>query len=429
MAKQNQKNGQQKKKANPPSQGGMKMRRKPRLRLGGPVAGSFGTALSYPFSRAAEGARLPDGNPNNSSTILLTRKVTLQSNASGELDVTCLPNLHTTLMSTRASVLGGQAFWIASTGVVDGNFQDGTAIGTFMGDGFDTYALNPMYSRYRIVSYGVRLRTIGGLNTPGEFMIAVNPCKGQVPMRQLQTGGVVGIDDYNGVVRAINTYWSAIGPRNTVENYIRHLGLPVTGSANAAALQIAYVTNMPQHAIMSAAEVSARGAHFRGLPFEGEARNYRQMFLSPIGTDAVDVAFSASGVFNNSTSVMNQGLGVDISHLRCSGHESVIIAGDGFPASTSVATLEYVYHVEVLPNPNFTSQARPTGAKVHVPPSQTLDQALTRIHAIPRISFADVCTQVGDALLGDVEGRAGKAVTRALTGVAGTLARLAIANI
>jgi hypothetical protein len=119
-----------------------------------------------------------------------------------------------------------------------------------------------------------------------------------------------------------------------------------------------------------------------------------------------------------------QQVGVDMSFARVGGHESIVLAGTGFPVSTTIGTLELIYHVEAITNPAYAVLARPTGVVPRVASGQTLDQVLTSVHRVPRVSFADVLQTMGDAMLGEIEGQAGAAAGRAATGVGGMLARL-----
>jgi hypothetical protein len=146
------------------------------------------------------------------------------------------------------------------------------------------------------------------------------------------------------------------------------------------------------------------------------------MTFSSYGTDSLDVATSAGSAAGATYAV--QQVGVDMSFARVGGHESIVLGGTGFPVSSTVGSLELVYHVEAITNPAYAVLARPTGVVPRVAPGQTLDQVLTSIHRIPRVSFADVLQTAGDAMMGEIEGQAGAAMGRAASGIGGMLTRL-----
>lgn len=381
-------------------------------------------AARAPFARAAEGVRLPDGNPNTTVTFAVTRKLAVSSDSNGNLDVVVLPNLESFLFSTRG-VCGDVSLYAAATGTtVDTVYAPTTT--TTTAARFDTTTLSGMYNRFRIVAYGVRLRVSSGVETNGEFTIATMPLKGLVNPAGSLRPAVIGAD---GFTNEMMSYYGKAGPRSTVGQMLDSLGLPYTGTDNAAQVDISKLVNIPAHATVTASEASARGVHVRGLPFESAAREYRAMAFKAHGTDCMDVIFSTGTSGNAGSAVTAFQLGTDMSPYKIGGHESCIIGGSGFTASASVGTVEVIYHVEAIPNPQYAALARPTGQVPIVPPSQTLDSVLTLLHKLPRISFADAVTQVGDALLGDIEGRAQGAAAAGLGSLAGTLARLTMAAV
>lgn len=382
-------------------------------------------ALRTPFARVAEGVRLPDGNPNSTVTFALTRKVTFNGNAYGDIDLVILPNLITNMFTTRGN-FSGTTLSLADLGTTLGTRYPPTTVSTAVGLGFDTEALGAQYSRYRIVSYGVRLRMSSSIAGLGEFTVSVLPLKGMAPVLSTQIPAVVGPDGTT--VVGSNSYWSGINPRNTMQNYLSSLGLPYKAGVgpsptqNDAQVDITKLVNIPNHATVSSSEVAARGLHCRGLPFESDARTFRAMGYTSMGTDCMDLAIDMS---SGATAV--QQMGVDYSPWRIGGHEAIVIGGSNF-SSTTCGSIEIIYHVEATPNPQYSLLARPTSAIPYTTPSTTLDQVLSKSHHLPRISFADVITQAGDALLGDVEGRVAAAGVRGLGSLGGALSRMILSG-
>lgn len=383
--------------------------------------------MQTPFARAAEGARLPDGNPNTTVTFALTRKVNITTDASGELDVLVLPNLQTAALTTRGSV-GVANLSLASVVTTVNTLNLPTTKAGKLGLGFPCTDLSDQYTKFRIVAYGARLRMASGVNTTGEFTVAVMPLKGLVP--PLDTGKPYLLD-WNGDSQPFYAYEAGVGPRNTLNAYLDSLGVPYTGGADAneGKIWLERLTNIPSHASASASEVAARGMHLRGLPFENYVREYKSMAFKAVGLDCADGGFFVGNSTTQAANLASQQLGTDMSCWRVGGHESLLIGGSSFPASSTIGTLELIYHVEAIPNPSYALLARPTGTLPSVPPSLTLDSVLTKLHRMPRISFADIVTQAGDSMMGDIEGRAEGAAARGLGSLAGTLARLAIAAV
>lgn len=353
-------------------------------------------------------------------TFALTRKISLVTNPAGELDITVLPCLATSAFTTRATIGGGELLSLASLNTAANATYDPVTVASKTGIGFATTDLAVQYNKQRIVAYGARLRLQSGVNSTGEFTMAVMPLKGVAPPLN-PTKPVY--QTWDGTDQPFGSYHSGIGPRNTMNAYLDSLGLPFDfgASANDGTIDLSRLANIPTHATASASEIAARGMHLRGLPYESDARQFKSMAFKAIGTDCADAAMTVGNL-----SYGAQQLGVDYSFLRVGGHESMIIGGSGFPATTAVATLELVYHVEAVPNPRYTLLVRPTSTLPSLPASETLDNVLTKLHRLPRISFADIVSQAGDAILGEVEGRASGVVAQGLGSLAGALARLVV---
>lgn len=383
--------------------------------------GSFAAAVRAPFSRAAEGARLPDGNPNLSTTIILTTKQVLAASADGTLDCVILPNLSCQMFTTRNAIANATSLLCADTSTTVNVRTSVLGAAQWRGVGAPVASLQQQFNRYRVVSYGVRLRSTTGVSSSGEFTLAALPLKGHAPI--LSTNCPAALDGATGTAQNCLTYWGYAGPRSTVYEQLAALGLPVASTENTAAIDIAKLVNLPCHSVISAAQCAARGVHMRGLPYESEARNFISTNFVAVGTDSWDIATDNL----TGTADATQQYGVDMSFLRVAGHESLVISGTGF-ATGAVASVEVVYHIEALPNPQYAIAYRPSGVVPIAPSRLTLDQALATLHRIPRISFADVVQTVGDTMMGDVEGRVVGAASSAVSNVAGMLSRLLMAG-
>jgi len=260
------------------------------------------------------------------------------------------------------------------------------------------------------------------MNSTGEITTAVSPIKGMLPT--LYDSGTPQIITEGGTGIVAPAYWGGISSRSTLNNYLQSLGLPsqvVTTDLNTVQLDITKLVNYPVHATATHSELAARGLHVRSYPFEASARDFRSFEFQSVGTDCLDVYTSTSADGHG------QSLGMDLGSLTCSGLETVLLGGRGFAAGDAVS-LEVIYHVEGIPNPSYSLVARPTSAIVPAPPNNTLDSQLTRIHVQPRVSFMDMVTAAGDAIMGEIEGRVRAAGAQGLGSLVGTLSRLLIAG-
>lgn len=376
----------------------------------------YARALMYPFSKVSDGCRIPDGHSMHTSTFILSRRFGVVTNPSGAFDLTILPCLSTAAFSTRTSIGGGVGLALADTSTAAGLHYPFTST-TCTGVGFPSNELSTAYSRYRIVSYGVRFRGKQAITGSGEVISAVMPLKGQAPPLSTTIPATV---DPSGALISMNSYLEANGPRSTMERYLATLGLPYSGADNSATVNYSLLPNVPVHAHASYAEVAARGLHYRAMPFESNHRQFKQMSAVSLGTDSIDL----SGTSSSNTSFAQQAVNLDF--IRVDGLESVVLCGEGFPATTDIGSIELVYHIEAVPNPNIATLARPTGVNVPVSTGNTVDVENALAHRQPRISFADIITQVGDSLLGEIEGRAGKALSGVASSLAGSLGRMVL---
>lgn len=329
-----------------------------------------------------------------------------------------LPNLYCHSFTTRGSITGGDTLVLANEATTADTNHAPVGVTGKTGLGFDVITLNEQFTRYRIVSYGARVRTTAGLNATGEFTCAVMALKGQSPTLATRPASIIDGQNFS---RTFPSYYGSYGPRQTTGRLLQSLGLPSTSTDNAALLDLPKLTNTPCHAVASAAQVATRGLHMRGLPYEAQCRDYVSTAFNAYGTDSMDVGSLIGGA--GSASAIQQ-LGVDMSFARVAGNESLVVGGTGFTASATIGTIEVIYHVEAMTNPNYALLVRPTGLAPTTAGSQTIDQVLTSLHKVPRISFADVVQTAGDAMLGEIEGRAGAAMGGAVSGLAGMLGRM-----
>lgn len=273
--------------------------------------------------------------------------------------------------------------------------------------------LSALYRRYRIVSWGLRIRGTGSIsNGSGEILIAPVPAKGLVPFNATNTPpyylGADGTTSYALVSQGASG-------KSTAQAYIDQYGVPYTGSNNAPALDYGGVVRLPRHGTVSYSQLMSRGAHARSYPFEPDAHNFRSLAAGEVGTDAMDAVVTAGDTTRSITG------GVDMSAWGLSGFESVVVTGTGLQASASIGTLELIYHCEAVINPVNQSFHSSTSPSPYVPHEYEGTRKL--LLQTPSVSFADVVQQGADAVLGTVEGQAGRLARGAVESAGGLLMR------
>lgn len=312
-------------------------------------------------------------------------------------DLVCFPTLAQSVISTRSNFT---AFNMFVAGGTPGSSW-----------GFDVAALGQSYSSYRIVGWGVRVRATASFNSPGEFLTGVMPLNGMVPFGTNYRPAVLR---GTGASVDIPTYTGLAGPQDTLELYLDALGLPYQGAGNFARIDSAKIPSMPNHGTMSLAQAAARGLHVRSFPFEPTAYNFRKVAYKATGTDSADIWAGGD----------TQQYGVDLSPWRLPGFESIVIAGGGFTPSTTIGTLEILYHVEVTYNPNLAMIARAAGSTLAGGSPTDHLNVVHSLKQVPRISFSDVVQKGEDMVLGYVEDRVGALASAGLDGLYGAMSRL-----
>lgn len=352
---------------------------------------------------------MPDSCSIPTTTIVLTEKLSITSDASGNFDVIGLPSLATYAWSTRGNLSGSGVTYVLG-GVAGGT----VAVTTHNAGGFDFTALGATIQRYRIAGWGVRLRSTAGLNTNGEVTVVTYPAKGLAPPNQNAAPAIT--DTISSGTRSIPSYTGTAGPVDSLDRYLSSMGLPYTGSGNTATLDSSRLVAMPHHGTASHSQVAARGIHVRSFPFEPDSCRFKNMAFTSLGTDSVDcISSTNAGVC--------QQYAVNMDPWRVDGYESILIGGVGFPASTLVGNVEFIYHLEAVPNPNLSVHYRASCRPSPVIPDE-YDRVRRAVSKVAHVSFADLVTRGEDYVLGQIEGQASKYGASAVTALGGMLTRL-----
>lgn len=367
--------------------------------------------MATPFSAAAEGARVPDAVSFPTSTLTLTRRYTISSDAAGRAEVICLPNLAASLWSPGGNLDStSRAFY----GSVSGVNQLGPvgSIGGF--DISQTTGLGGYYHRYRIVGWGVRIKGVGSLTTSGECIVAPLMGKGLAPSSSDYIPQVI---DSTGAAINVPSY-STQGAvlRDTADQLMFTLGVPRSGTGDAARPLASGLVALPGHGTVSYAQLAAHGLHLRSKPFDPRAHNFRNVLYTTTGNDAVDT-------FENVSASYCTGRGVNYEPWQVDGWSSQVVCFTGLPASTTIGTIEVIYHVEATLSPSMpVSLGRASATPSPVNPTE-YDLCRREISKLAHVSLADVVQSAEDYAMGTVEGLAGNAVRSIGSTALGVLTR------
>ncbi len=273
------------------------------------------------------------------------------------------------------------------------------------GFGFPLASLGAMYSRYRIVGWGLRFRPISALTSTGEMIVAPLMTGGTLPAL---VGTNPTTQDSSGVSYALPFVSSGFGENAvapTAATRLSALGIPYNGSSNAVTVAIDALATLPGHGVMSHAELCAHGLHGRSKPYSPEAHNFRNVRYWNSGTDAID---NAAGTLSKGAS-----WAVDLTPWRCDGWTSTAIGFTGYPASTNIGNIEVIYHIEatVVPTSGTDLGVRGATGSAYCD-AREYDQHREIIAKTPHFSAADLVKQGEDLLYGTIEGLASDAASR-----------------
>jgi hypothetical protein len=279
---------------------------------------------------------------------------------------------------------------------------------------FDVATLGGRYKQYRVVGYGARMRLQAGVSATGEVVAAVLPLKGLAP---LATSLIPQVTSITSGTATTFTYANSAGPVDTLEQTLKSLGLPTVGSGNSARLSIDKLVTCPVHGTASASQVAARGLHFRAKPYEPAAAEFRRVTFEATGTDSADIGWAGS-----SGNIMSQQYGVDLGFMKVNGWESIAVGGNGYTPASTVGTLEVIYHLEAILNPNWATLDR---CAVTASPTDPAEHAAAHraLADVKHISFADVVEEGEDMVMGAIEGQAKSAIGQGMKSLGGYLAR------
>lgn len=357
--KANKPNNKSKKESSAPFRGASKDDKIVRINPGGyPMSGDakkYALALQQPFSEAAIGCRVPDQYFCPTVTYAVREFLTIKADANGEADVVICPNPAVIAWSSRQSIQNGNAL-ILKDGVQHNNSQyvNGTAF------------LASKLSAYRIVSWGVRIRSTQSINqTQGTVTAAL-----VVPKDGLYFPSA-GATNFSAIGGGFQAGGAAFAPLS-LANYLVDAGFPSSG---AGKIEIGSLVDYPYH-MRSSCVASAENTY-----------EISPKLTSPTAfhfRDSADSIFGTDTTGQTATVAITEVKTGDASYMLLDGWTNVVVAASGLVASsTGALDIEIVYNIEG--NPVLAYGGAPaigvaTGAKsVHDPIGSLLAQAALEV--------------------------------------------------
>lgn len=284
-----------------------------------PQAARYGHALINPFSRAAEGARVPQPFAVHSATRKLHTSFTVTTDANGAFDAAIQSHPIHTAWTTRSSLTGGSSTTAQNcpAGLVCRGLMPSLA------------AIAAIASTYRVVATGLRIKP----NT--DFT---------------RSGGRI----YFATLPASQAQPTAFDLGTTLASAFNAIELPTDGTNITP-----NIINLPRAGQVSLTELLAEGGLEIAIPI-----------VSPSAWDFLDGTNQGNeqGVVYTSTggaAVKTFGNGA----YTTNGFGQILLVGEGMQASTPVLTLEIIMHIEYTPQVTSSSVLIESVPDTQAPPS------------------------------------------------------------
>lgn len=245
----------------------------------------------------------------------ITRKVTLVSNASGEIDLVVLPNAYQHAVSPRGNLPGGSDSWFLGDGTTVANGAVRTV----------STALALQLTNYRIVGYGLKVIGTAAMTTnSGTIVLATVPAESYVNDKNAPVGG-----------QNSNINNATMTATRTLSAY----GIPVSSGV----VQIPSLVTLPNSVEASMVNISEHPIMVTPKICSPSAFTFKQSDDSGPGYN-----------IQSQTSTVSVSAG-NASYLSFGGFETVVLAATGCPANTSMLDVEITYHLEGTPYTSSTT--------------------------------------------------------------------------
>lgn len=388
-----------------------------------------------PFSRYAEGARILDGFRAMTVAYPIPTSDILSTDATGAAQMLVLPSLACSALVLSGSISSTNGiFSFATTNQASGAATTLAGISAEVGTN-----LRDVGTSYRVVGWGVVVKTLPGVSSTGRVILTKFTPRGQAPgvqqdLRPYLSEAVVdftgaslaqGSQTVDGTRPAID----ALDNRPTLPNFLRQNGLPPLGSSDTATTMSAEtLRRIPGTVTASVASLGVNGLLIRGKRTSNQFLAWRGVGPWPAvtgdivtGASAMVATASAPVAFQSLT--MNMfGKGVDSTYLDMSGHDGLALAVTGAAASTSVLDFEIIYHVEVTPRTEaLLTSLRPPIADAEASPA--VAAAVQQAHAsTPHFQLVPHhFRELSNGVLAGLAGRFSQMAVAAASGTAGSV--------
>lgn len=289
----------------------------------GSAVKQFQLALRNPFSPDALGVRVVDAVCYPTTVSHMRFKVNCTTTATGTFQIALLPFLHANSILYAGTTTGNPGTYGLNTSV--GYVTTGATLKTF-------------FSCYRVAAWGVRvILTDSNQNAKGTYTMAPIMLAGNVP----------GENGLNGV--------AATGPAQLLSAF----GCPAPVET-IASMPGAVAVNAQD--LMTRGELLARGLTYLPTAYNMKALNNTGVVFGGAGGD--DVFIQGPGIWDTATKTTTlpevNGMG------QGDGQLAYLLSVANAPANTSEFQLEYIYHIEGVPQPSagvvMTSVPSPAGS-------------------------------------------------------------------
>lgn len=324
----------------------------------------------------------------NSVPYTIKRNIQLSTTSSGNCTILCHPSLNCMMWNPDASVIltGPAGYSFFAEPVTAQSLANGSGVVPYPaaklacgGTGLSLPQQSALFSRHRIVSWGVRVRFDGNFNTAsGKVVCATLPYEGYLPAGgynstqpccYIDTPYDNGLATYDTDQTVFSSHpGAAVSKRRfTPTALISDMGLPVNAQGILApTIASSVVVGLPQTETFMITEISGKVFECQPRPCSAAVWEWRDAGLGSTavapGTTTETISLSAGNeVFPGCVLMYNQaggpignmllpGLSVDSSALQAKGFESVALCFEGLPLNSTIADIELVYNIEAVPS-------------------------------------------------------------------------------
>lgn len=306
------------------------------------------------------------------------------ASGNGNCSYVISPNLNNMVWncdsSTAVLSFAGNDSWVQPTTApttTNGLPLDPVSLGPYS-IGLSLPALSAAFQKFRIVSYGIKIKCDASYNNSGgKIAVCTLPYEGYLPYVSASTDATIGsqlpgIDApiVNGSVfqdtsvpKIFSAHADSVVVRRplTAANILDNIGLSTTASNIFQA-----VVNTPGSKVYAINETVGKEIMVSGLPCSSKVFDWRDTgnystAVSPgtaseaiffnAGTDAYPGVIQLSSASAPLANIMLVSDGVDTSGIRSMGFETIVVAGSGIGTGQNASfDIELIYNIEALPN-------------------------------------------------------------------------------